>query len=60
MSNMFAPHPDEVRVVRCEFCPEWDKKKNGACKRFSYPPFVYCHMKPNDYCSYGKRGDQDA
>ena len=36
--------------LQCGTCDNYDATK-GRCKRFSFPPFGYCFMDPDDFCS---------
>ena len=41
---------DVVRVVRCKDCKHWN---NGDCYRIEL-------TRPNDFCSYGERKEQNG
>ncbi len=53
MGNMFDPHPDDVRVVRCRDCEyyEYDECNN---------PYIFMsdgahlYTEQDDFCSYGE------
>ena len=49
-----APTVDAVEVVRCQYCKYYEIHKPKVlenCERNGY----LIPMKPNDFCSYGKR-----
>lgn len=59
MSNMFTPHPDDVRVVRCKDC---DK---GHRSFVMGKGWRYCEQgkqthKEDHYCGYGNRRGENA
>ena len=50
-------HKDNVEVVRCEVCENWDGVKYaGRCKYWSAPTFGISHYTcADDFCSKGER-----
>ena len=56
--HSFEYKSDFVKVVRCEDCKWYEKGK-------SYTPYcnnvknLFEEMEPDDYCSYGKRREED-
>ena len=54
-----APTVDAVEVVRCRDCKHYEIHKPKVlenCERNGY----IIPMKPNDFCSYGERKDDDG
>ena len=54
-----APTVDAVEVVRCRECKHYEIHKPKVlenCERNGY----IIPMKPNDFCSYGERKDDDG
>lgn len=48
--RILTPTEDVVPVVRCKDCKYWD---NGDCYRIEL-------TRPDDYCSYGERKDDNG
>lgn len=57
-----APTIDAVPVVRCGECEYWkcnpNTKNYGVCRKVSYDDFEFV-MERDDFCSYGKRREDD-
>ena len=54
-----VPSADVVEVVRCKECKEyipWMPDGTHICMRLGN---YYGNTKPNDYCSYGERKEQE-
>ena len=45
-----------VEVVRCKDCENWDEQFHFCNIRDSYG----WDYKPDDFCSYGKRGEENG
>lgn len=52
-----AKEADMICVVRCKDCKHWEREgTKGICNDlYGYGRY----WKPDDYCSYGERGDAD-
>lgn len=55
--------PDVVEVVRCKDCKHWGNPYCVLCKTrvgASYRSKDMAYRKPDDFCSYGKRRDEQC
>lgn len=56
MSNMFTPHPDDVRAVRCKDCKHYSPLASGKglCRE------TMAGAEEEGFCSWAKRRDENA
>lgn len=60
------PAVDAVEVVRCCVCKWWNTEEVGMtgdtcrCERFSLVGYSENYTDPMDFCSYGKRREENA
>lgn len=54
-----APTIDAVPVVRCKDCASFHYSGMGGDNGILYCTILMTEMQPTDYCSYGKREDDD-
>lgn len=48
-------------ITRCKECKDWDTDWNSAIfPNCHYCPVMDKFMKPDDFCSYGERKDNDG
>lgn len=58
------PSADAVEVLHCKDCEFWNEDENilvsGMCEEWSdFEDGIINYTKPDDYCSYGERQDDE-
>lgn len=56
------PTVDAVEVVRCKDCIHWHEPEGVCLKIYSdgnVSPYAWQDRKPDDFCSYGERKNND-
>lgn len=54
-----APTVDAEPVVRCKDCKYGEPNGQYGCKCYHHQLYEAHEMSPNDFCSYGKRREDD-